>query len=147
MRMLVAATCSAGIAVVVASPATAAAPSPIAPSDAAIAQYVEVVPSASGLVPVGVPAHATMLTPFVRAKVEQTAGSDARALINITQDSRFGARPVARARSAVADSAKPANPANPANPAQGPKGTAHAVPGQPVAPPTDPPGALAAAAS
>ena len=108
MRMLLAVTCSAGVAVVLASPATADAPSPGAPSDAAIAQYVEAVPSVSGPVPVGEPADATTLPPAVRAKVEQTAGADAPLLIDITADSRFGARPVARA-----------NPA---------AGTAHAVP-------------------
>ena len=137
MRMLLAATCSAGVAVVVASPATAGAPPPIAPSDAAIAQYIEAVPSATGLAPVGAPAHATTLSPVVRAKVEQTAGADAHLLINITQDPRFGARPVARA----AGSEKRAKPA------QGRTRTAHAVQRQPAAPPTGTPNPLAAAAS
>ena len=126
MRMLLAVTCSAGVAVLLASPATADPPSPGAPSDAAIAQYVEAVPSVGGLVPVGEPADATTLPPVVRAKVEQTAGADAPMLIDITADSRFGARPVARA-----------NPA---------AGTAPAVP-RPAALPTVVPGPLAAAAS
>ena len=81
MRMLLAATCSAGVAVVAASPANAGAPSPTAPSEAAIAQYVEAVPSATGPVPVGEQAsigHAAALSPAVRAKVERTAGADAR---------------------------------------------------------------------
>ena len=127
MRMLLAVTCSAGVAVLPASPATADAPPPGAPSDAAIAQYVEAVPSVGGPVPVGEPGVATTLPPGVRAKVEKAAGADAPLLIDITADSRFGARPVARA-----------NPA---------AGTAHAVPRRPAALPTVVPGPLAAAAS
>jgi hypothetical protein len=40
----------------------------------------------------------------VRAKVERTAGVDASALLNIAQDPRFGARPVARPKPAAARS-------------------------------------------
>ena len=126
MRMLLAVTCSAGVAVLLASPATADAPPPGAPTDAAIAQYVEAVPSVGGPVPVGEPGVATTLPPAVRAKVEKAAGADAPLLIDITADSRFGARPVARANHAA--------------------GTAHAVP-RPAALPTVVPGPLAAAAS
>ncbi len=132
MRMLLAVTCSAGVAVVLASPATADAPPPGAPSDAAIAQYVEAVPSVSGPVPVGERAEGSTLPPAVRAKVEQTAGADAPLLIGITADSRLGARPVARA-----------NPAR-ANPEAD---TAPAVPRRPAALPTVVPGPLAAATS
>src|SRR5215475_3620546 len=101
MRRLIAATCSAGVAVVVASPAIAGAPPPKAPSDAAIAQYVEAVPTATGPAPVGgaaSPAVATGLETAVRAKVERTAGADAPALIQLARDPRFGARPVGRAK-------------------------------------------------
>ena len=111
MRMLLAATCSAGVAALLASPATAAAPLPGTPSDAAIAQYVEAVPSVSGPVPVGEPAKTTTLPPAVRAKIEQAAGDDAPLLIDITADSRFGARPVARSNPAAAGPTKPAIPA------------------------------------
>jgi hypothetical protein len=139
MRLLLAATCSAGVAVLSASPATAGAPSPGVPSDAAIAQYVEVVPSVSGLVPVGERADATTLPPAVRAKIEQTAGADAPLLIDITADSRFGARPVARANPAAGGSTKRATPAQ--------VGTPHAVPRRPAELATIVPGPLAAAAS
>ena len=128
MRMLLAVTCSAGVAVLLASPATADAPPPGAPSDAAIAQYVEAVPSVGGPVPVGEPGVATTLPPAVRAKVEQAAGADAPLLIDITADSRFGARPVARANLAAGGSTKRATPAQ-------------------VGLPTVVPGPLAAAAS
>ena len=111
MRMLLAVTCSAGVAVLLASPATADAPPPGAPSDAAIAQYVEAVPSVGGPVPVGEPGVATTLPPAVRAKVEQSAGDDAPLLIDITADSRFGARPVARANPAAVGPTKQATPA------------------------------------
>jgi hypothetical protein len=105
MRMLLAATLAAGFAVVVASPATADGPPPTLPSDAAIAQYAEAVPSARGPVPVGVPAtnaHAAGLPLAVRAHVERTAGADAPALLHIAQDPRFGAPPVARPKTARA---------------------------------------------
>ena len=98
MRRLIAA-CSAGVAVVVASPAIAAAPPPTVPSDAAIAQYIEAVPSATGPVPIGEaasPASSAALPTAVRAKVERTAGADAPALLQIAQDPKFGARPVRR---------------------------------------------------
>jgi hypothetical protein len=100
MRRLIAAACSAGIAVVGASPAIAAAPPPKVPSDAAIAQYIEVVPSATGPVPIGEaasPASGAALPTALRAKVERTAGVDAPALLDLAQDPRFGARPVRRA--------------------------------------------------
>ena len=101
MRMLRTATFAAGLAVVVASPATAGGPPPTVPSDAAIAQYVEAVPSATGPVPVGGPAttaHAAALPPAVRGNIERTAGADAPVLLHIAQDPRYGARPVARPR-------------------------------------------------
>ena len=100
MRRLIAATCSAGVAVVVASPAIAGAPPPTVPSDAAIAQYIEAVPSATGPVPIGEaasPASGAALPTAVRAKVERTAGVDAPALLDLAQDPRFGARPESRA--------------------------------------------------
>src|SRR5262245_52069902 len=100
MRMLIAATCSAGAAVVLASPAIAADSPPSVPSTAAIAQYIEAVPSSTGPVPIGgaaSPAVSTPLATGVRAKVERTAGADAPALLDLAQDSRFGARPVRRA--------------------------------------------------
>jgi len=95
-----AATCSAGVAVVLASPATAGTPPPIPPSDAAIAQYIEAVPTATGLAPIGEAASPTTvaaLATAVRARVERTAGEDAPALLRIAQDPRFGAQPVSRA--------------------------------------------------
>ena len=136
MRMLLAATCSAGVAVLLASPATAGDPPPGDPAYAAISQYVEAVPSVTGLVPVGEPADATTLPPTVRAKVEQTAGADAPALIDITADSRFGARPVARANPGATKRTTPAH-----------ADTAEAVPRQPVALSTTAPWPLTAAAS
>jgi len=99
MRRLIAATCSAGVAVVGASPANAGTPPPIAPSDAAIAQYVEAVPTATGLAPIGEaasPATGSALATAVRAKVERTAGADAPSLLQLAEDPRFGARPVSR---------------------------------------------------
>jgi hypothetical protein len=98
MRTLIAATCSAGVAVVVASPAIAGAPPPV-PPDAAIAQYVEAVPTATGLAQVGgvaSPVSGARLETAVRAKVERAAGADAPALLQIAQNPRFGARPVSR---------------------------------------------------
>ena len=100
MRRLIAAACSAGLAVVAASPAIAGAPPPGVPSDAAIAQYIEVVPSAEGPVPIGGAASPAVTAPLptaVRAKVERTAGADGPALLDLAQDARFGARPVRRA--------------------------------------------------
>ena len=114
MRRLIAATCSAGVAVVVASPAIAGAPPPTVPSDAAIAQYIEVVPSATGLVPTGEaasPASGAALPTAVRAKVERTAGVDAPALLDLAQDPRFGAPPESRAHAARAIPRHRANPA------------------------------------
>ena len=133
MRMLLAATCVAGAAVVLAPSAIAGAPSPTPPSDAAIAQYLEAVPSATGPVPVGeLTAPAALLPALVRAKVERTAGADAPVLLHVAEDPKFGARPVARAKPAPAGSeALP-------RPAQAP---------EPVAPATDTPNPLAAAAS
>ena len=99
MRRLIAATCSAGVAVVLASPAIAGAPPPTLPPDAAIAQYVEGVPTATGLATLGEaasPAIRATLPTAVRAKVERTAGADAPALLQIAQDPRLGARPVRR---------------------------------------------------
>jgi hypothetical protein len=93
MRRLIAATCSAGVAIAMASPA-AGAPPPTVPSDAAIGQYIEVVPSATGLVPTGVvpsPAKGAALPTALQAEVERTAGADAPALLRIAQDPRFGA--------------------------------------------------------
>ncbi len=107
MRRLCTATFAAGLALVVTSPATAKGPSPTVPSDAAIAQYVEAVPSATGPVPVGEPAttaHAAALPLAVRANVERTAGADAPVLLHIAQDPRYGARPVARSKTAQAGS-------------------------------------------
>ena len=105
MRRLIAATCSAGVAVVVASPAIAAAPPPAVPSDAAIAQYIEAVPSATGPVAIGEaapPASGAALPTAVRAKVERTAGVDAPVLLDLAEDPRFGARPLSRAHPARA---------------------------------------------
>ena len=59
----------------------------------------------------GEPAKTTTLPPAVRAKVEQSAGDDAPLLIDITADSRFGARPVARANPPAAGPTKQAIPA------------------------------------
>ena len=134
---------SAGVAVVVTSPATAAAPPPTVPSDAAIAQYIEAVPSATGPAPVGGPAgKASALPPSVRAKVERTAGADAPALLAIAQDTRFGARPVARPKPAPAG--QPTHTPKLQGHARSP--TAHAVPQQ-AALSTGTPGPLAAAVS
>ena len=97
MRTILAASLSAGVAIAVASPAIAASPPPpTVSSQAALAQYIEAVPSATGPTPVGgAAAKASTLPPAVRAKVERTAGSDATALLDIAQDSRFGVRPAA----------------------------------------------------
>ena len=111
MRMLRTATFAVGLAVVVAAPATAGGPPPTVPSDAAIAQYVEAVPSATGPVPVGAAettAHAAALPPAVRGSIERTAGADAPVLLHIAQDPRYGARPVARSKAAQAGSNKTA---------------------------------------
>src|SRR5689334_18143423 len=113
MRMLIAATCSAGVAVALASPAIAAAPPPTVPSDAAIAQYVEAVPSATGPVATGGAASragAAALSTALRAKVERTAGADAPALLHLAQDPRFGSRPTSRADGARATPRHRANP-------------------------------------
>lgn len=140
MRGLIAATCSAGVAVVVASPAIAGAPPPTIPSDAAIDQYVEAVPSATGPVPIGEAASrasGAALPTAVRAKVERTAGVDAPALLHLAQDSRFGAPPSkSRANPARAIPRHRANPAP-------------AIPRHPVPESTGPPvpSPLAAAAS
>jgi hypothetical protein len=153
MRMLLAATCAAGVAIVVASPATARAPSPTSPSEAAIAQYVEAVPSATGPVSVGEPAstgHAAALPPAVRAKVEKTAGADAPLLLQITQDARFGNRPVTRAQGGPARSEtrrRPVHTPGPALPAHTRTSTVHVAQRATVPPPTRTPGPLAAAAS
>ena len=144
MRMLLCATCSAGLAALAASPATAGSPPPGSPPDAAIAQYVEAVPSPAGPVPVGAGAKVagtTALQPAVRAKVEHEAGADASRLIDIAQNPRFGARPVARANPAPADSAKPARPARPRTE------TAQPDPGSPAEPASSTPSMLGAAAS
>ena len=120
MRRLIAATCSAGVAVVVASPAIAGAPPPTVPSDAAIAQYIEAVPSATGPVPIGEPASpasGAALPTAVRAKVERTAGVDAPALLDLAQDPRFGARPESRApRSSDPSAARQPCSRNPTRP-------------------------------
>lgn len=111
MRMLVAATLAAGFPVVAASPATAKGPSPTVPSDAAISQYIEAVPSTTGPVPVGTPAttaHVTALPRSVRVNVQRTAGADAPVLLHIAQDPRYGARPFARSKTAQASSDKSA---------------------------------------
>lgn len=111
MRMVFAAALAAGLSVAVASPATAGGPPPTVPSDAAIAQYVEAVPTATGHVPVGGPAtiaHVAALPRAVRADVEKTAGADAPVLLHIAQDPRYGARPVARPKTAHAGSGKTA---------------------------------------
>ena len=85
----------------------------------------------------------------MRAKVEQTAGADAPLLIDITADSRFGARPVARAESGPAGSetgARPAHTPEQVRPALlGPARLR--PPRQTAALPTSAPGPLAAAAS
>ena len=118
MRRLIAATCSAGVAVVVASPAIAGAPPPTVPSDAAIAQYIEAVPSATGPVPIGEaasPASSVALPTAVRAKVERTAGADAPALLQLAQDPRFGAPTESRGRPIPRRRANP-SPAIPRQP-------------------------------
>jgi hypothetical protein len=61
----------------------------------------------------GARSDATTLPPAVRAKVEQTAGDDAPLLIDITGDSRFGARRVVRTKPAAAGSTKQATPRQP----------------------------------
>ena len=108
MRMLRTATFAVCLAVVVAAPATAGGPPPTVPSDAAIAQYVEAIPSATGPVPVGAAetiAHAAAaLPPAVRGSIERTAGADAPVLLHIAQDPRYGARPVAHSKTAQARS-------------------------------------------
>ena len=94
-------TCSAGVALVMASPAIAGDPPPTAPTDAAIAQYVEAVLTETGPAPIGgdpTPAVEAAVSTAVRAKIERTAGADAPALLQVAQDPRFGARPVARAK-------------------------------------------------
>ena len=112
MRMLRTATFAVGLAVVVASPATAGGPPPTVPSDAAIAQYVEAVPSATGPVPVGASATtahaAAALPPAVRRNVERTAGTDAPVLLHIAQDPQYGAPPAARSKTAPASPDKSA---------------------------------------
>ena len=141
MRTILAASLSAGVAVVVTSPATAAAPPPTVPFDPAIAQYIEAVPSATGPAPIGGPAaKASALRPALRAKVERLAGTDAPALLSIAQDARFGARSVARAGSRPVRTER-----------QLPRGhartrAAHTVPQQPVLS-SAAPNPLAAAAS
>jgi len=145
MRSILAASLSAGVAFVVTSPAAAAGPPPTVPSDAAIAQYIEAVPSATGPAPVGVSAgKASALPSSVRAKVERTAGADAPALLAIAQDPRFGVRPVARPKAGPA--ARPTHTPKPRLRGQGRARTAHAVPEQPALS-TGTPGPLAAAAS
>jgi hypothetical protein len=141
LRRLRTATFVAGLALVVASPAAAHGPSPVVPSDAAIAQYVEAVPSATGPVPVGVAAttaHVAALPPAVRSNVERTAGADAPVLLHIAQDPRYGARPVARAKPAQAGPTKGAQTSS-TNGAQASSGTS--------APPIHTPEPLAAAVS
>ena len=128
MRSILAASLSAGVAVVVTSPATAAAPPPTVPSDAAIAQYVEAIPSATGPAPVGGPAgKASALPPSVRTKVERTAGADAPALLAIAQDPRFGVRPAPRREAAPVETARKTPPRRHV---QHP--STHAVPQQPA---------------
>ena len=139
IRTVLAASLSAGVAVVVTSPATAAAPPPTVPFDPAIAQYIEAVPSATGPAPIGGPAaKASALRPALRAKVERLAGTDAPALLNIAQDAQFGARPVSRAGSRPTHANR--------QPPRARTGAAHTVPQQPVLS-TATPGPLAAAAS
>jgi hypothetical protein len=102
MRIVLAVTFSVGVTAVMAASAPAATRASPTPSEAAIAQYVEAVPSATGPVPVGTPASAgrvATLAPTVRAKVESEAGADAPVLIHIAEDPRFGARPVAHSSS------------------------------------------------
>ena len=114
MRRLIAATCSAGVAVVLASPAIAGAPPPTAPSDAAIAQYIEALPSATGPAAIGQaasPASGAALPTALRAKVERTAGADAPALLDLAQDPRFATRPESRAHAARAIHQHRASPA------------------------------------
>jgi hypothetical protein len=145
IRTILAASLSAGVAFVVASPAAAAGQPPTVPSDAAIAQYIEAVPSATGAVPVGGrAAKASPLPRAVRAKVERTAGADASALLDIAQDPRFGARPVASAGSQTA--APPTHTHRPLPRGHARARTAHTVPRQPALS-TATPGPLAAAAS
>jgi len=141
MRTILAASLSAGVAVVVTSPATAAAPPPTVPFDPAIAQYIEAVPSATGPAPIGGPAaKASALRPALRAKVERLAGTDAHALLNIAQDPRFGARPLARAGS------RPVRTERQPPRGHARTGAAHTVPQQPVLS-SAAPNPLAAAAS
>ena len=131
MRRIIAAACCAGVAVVVASPAIAAAPPPAIPSDAAIAQYIEAIPSATGPVAIGEPAppaSGAALATAVRAEVERTAGVDAPALLDLAEDPRF-----------VIPRQSRANPAR-ANPAP-------AIPRPPVLASTGTPSPFAAAAS
>ena len=144
MRRLIAATCSAGVAVVVASPALAATPPPTVPSDAAIGQYIEVVPSATGLVPTGGArprASGAALPAAVRAKVETGAGADAPALLELAQDPRFTPqkRPARAAPATPRHRADPA-PAPPRDPVEESAGT-------PLSEATRTPNPLAAAAS
>jgi hypothetical protein len=80
----------------------------------------------------------------VRTKVEKTAGSDAQALLNIAQDSRYGARSVAPSGSAKA--ARPTQTPNSQQRGHARTRTAHTVPRQPALS-TATPGPLAAAAS
>ena len=137
MRRIIAATCCAGVAVVVASPAIAAAPPTTIPSDAAIAQYIEAIPSATGPVAIGEPAppaSGAALPTAVRAEVERTAGVDAPALLDLAEDPRF-----------VVPRQSPANPAR-GNPGQGAK-PAPASPRPPVLASTGTPSPFAAAAS
>jgi hypothetical protein len=151
MRTLLAAIC---LSVVVVSPATAGVPSPTAPSEAAIAQYLEAVPSATGLVPVGEAAstgRAALLPAAVRTKVETTAGADASVLLHIAQDTRFGDRPVARSKPAPAGSGAPAGrqmrTPEPVRPTHARTPTTHDAPRTPSSPPAGTPGPIAAAAS
>jgi len=76
----------------------------------------------------------------VRAKVERTAGTDAPALLDITQDPRFGARPVARPKPA------PAGPKTSARTVAPPKGHAQQRPAH-TALSTKTPDAVTAAAA
>ena len=144
MRTVLAASLSAGVAVVMASPAAATAPPPTVPSAAAIAQYVEAVPSATGSAPIGGPGgKASALPPSVRTKVERTAGADASALLNIAQDSRYGARPAARTTTTPAGSSSKTT-AHETSPPQGHPQHRSAVH---AALPTGTPGPVSAAAS
>src|SRR5829696_6886221 len=116
MRWLIAATCSAGVAIAMASPAIAAPAPPTIPSDAAIAQYIEGVPSATGLVPTGKappPGGGAALPAGLRAKVEKTAGTDAPPLLRIVQDPRFRAPPERSAARPAPTTARPRASATP----------------------------------